>query len=122
MQSTLEARFAAVVTDLPEEWSQLVLDLRIADEHRYVEACLLLTTCGARPYSEHDWHWRIAVANRFGTGAAVDAVTGALRMLDSAGIAGELVVREMRSGRAPVMHGWGRPESVRREFRELHRQ
>ena len=122
MESKLETVFAAVVADLPEDWSQLIIDLRIADERRYVGACLLLTTCGARPYSEHDWHWRIAVAHRFGTGAAVDAVIGALRMLDEAGIAGELVVRELRSGRAPIEHGWGRPESARQAFRELHRQ
>lgn len=122
MESKLEPVFAAILADLPEDWSQLVIDLRIADEQRYVEACLLLTVCDARPYSEHDWHWRIAVAHRFGTGAAAEAVTGALRTLDEAGIAGELVVRETRCGRAPVLHGWGRPESARRAFRELHRQ
>jgi hypothetical protein len=45
-----------------------------------------------------------------------------LLFLDEAGIAGELAVREVRSGRAPVFHEWGRPESVREEFRRLHHQ
>ena len=30
---------------------------------------------------------------------------------------GELVVREVRSGRVEVTQMWGRPESVREEFR-----
>lgn len=118
----LAETFAEVVGALPDDWSDLELDVRIADERRYVEAALLLTTAGAQPYSEYDWHWRIAVAHRFGNAAAVDSVIGAFAMLDESGIAGEFVVRDMRSGRVPVTQGWGRPESVRAEFRRLHHQ
>ena len=42
---------------------------------------------------------------------------GTLRLLDEAGIAGELVLREVRAGRVEVTQMWGRPESVRQEFR-----
>ncbi len=118
----LAATFTDTVAALPDDWSMLSLDLRIRDERRYVESCLLLTTAGAQPYSQQDWHWRIAVARTFGNAAAVDAVTGALQMLDDSGIEGEFVVRDVRSGRAPVTQGWGRPESVRQEFQRLHHQ
>ena len=68
---------------------------------------------------EHDWHWRILCAHRFGHAAAAPAVHRSLLFLDEAGIDGELAVREVRAGRAPVFHEWGRPESVREEFRKL---
>ena len=45
-----------------------------------------------------------------------------LLFLDEAGIAGELAVREVRAGRVEVFNEWGRPESVREEFRKLHHQ
>ena len=44
------------------------------------------------------------------------------RLLDEAGIEGELAVAEMRSGRAEVVQMWGRPESAREEFRRLRSQ
>jgi hypothetical protein len=49
-------------------------------------------------------------------------VHGTLRLLDEAGIEGELAVREMRSGRVEVVPMWGRPESAREEFRRLRAQ
>ncbi len=47
---------------------------------------------------------------------------GALAMLDGQGIEGELVAREVRVGRVEVMQMWGRPESVRQEFRRRRAQ
>ncbi len=114
--------FQQVVDSLPDDWTDLELDLRISDESRYVEAAVYLVTCNARPYSHHDWHWRLLVAHRFGHAAAAPAVHAALHLLDEAGIEGELAVREMRSGRAEVTEGWGRPESAREEFRRLRAQ
>ncbi len=108
--------FQQIVDSLPDDWTDLELDLRLRDESRYVDAAVYLVTCNAQPYSRHDWHWRILVAHRFGHAAAAPAVHGALRLLDDAGIAGELAVREVRSGRVEVTQMWGRPESVRREF------
>ena len=70
--------FQRIVDSLPEDWTDLELDLRIADESRYVEAALYLATCNARPYSHHDWHWRLLVAHRFGHAAAAPTVHGAL--------------------------------------------
>ena len=98
------------------------LDLRIADESRYVQAAVSLVTCNAQPYSQSDWHWHILVAHSFGHAAAVPAVHGALKLLDDEGIEGELVLREVRQGRAEVTHMWGRPHSVRQDFRRLRAQ
>jgi hypothetical protein len=114
--------FQLVVDSLPEDWTDIEFDLRIADESRYVEAALFLATCNARPFSHHDWHWRVLVAHRFGHAAAAPTVHGALALLDEAGIEGELVVREVRSGRVEIVQMWGRPESAREEFRRLRAQ
>ncbi len=114
--------FQQIVDSLPEDWTDLELDMRIADESRYVEASLYLATCNARPYSRNDWHWRLLVAHRFGHAAAAPTVHGALRLLDEAGIEGEMVVREIREGRVEVMPIWGRPQSAREEFRRLRAQ
>ena len=54
--------------------------------------------------------------------AAVPAVHMALGLLDQAGIDGELALREVREGRAPVEPVWGRPQSVRDELREINAQ
>jgi hypothetical protein len=114
--------FQQVVDSLPDDWTDLELDLRIYDESRYIEAALYVVTCNAQPYSKHDWHWRLLVAHRFGHAAAAPAVHGTLKLLDDAGIAGELAVREVRSGRVEVVSMWGRPESVRQEFRRTRAQ
>jgi hypothetical protein len=114
--------FTQIVDSLPDDWTDLELDLRIADESRYIEAAVLLVTCNAQPYSKHDWHWRLLVAHRFGHAAAAPTVHGALALLDEAGIAGELAVREVRSGRVEVVQMWGRPYSVRDEFRRIRAQ
>jgi len=78
-----------------------------------VDAATYLITCNALPYSHHDWHFRLLVAHRFGHAAAAPTVHGTLKLLDDAGIRGELAVREVRSGRVEVVPMWGRPESVR---------
>ena len=98
--------------------TDLELDLRIADEKRYVEAAVMLSTINAQPYSKAEWHWRIPIAHSFGNAAASETVGGVLAKLDREGIAGELRVRDVREGRAEVVQMWGRPESVRQEFRK----
>jgi hypothetical protein len=118
----LTEMFEAIVAPLPDDWTDLEFDLRIFDESRYVDAAIMLVTCNAQPYSKHDWHWRVLVAHRFGHGASVPAVQLALRLLDDAGLDGELAVREVRTGRAEVVQMWGRTESVRREFKKLRAQ
>jgi hypothetical protein len=114
--------FQRVVDSLPDDWTDLELDLRLADESRYIDAAVYLVTCNARPYSHHDWHWRLLVAHRFGHAASAETVHGTLRLLDDAGIEGELVVRQQRSGRVEVTQMWGRPYSVRDEFRRIRAQ
>lgn len=119
---SLAATLEEIVGSLPDDWTDLELELRIADERRYVDAAVLLVTCNAQPNSKSDWHWRILVAHRFGHAAAVPAVHTALKLLDEAGIEGELAVREVRTGRAEVVQMWGRPESVRRMYQQLRAQ
>ena len=118
----LADEFQAVVDSLPPDWTNLELDMRLADEDRYVEASTLLVQINAMPYSEHDWHWRLRVANKFGHAASGETVRGTLALLDAQGIEAELQVREARSGRVEVVQLWGRPESVRREFRQRRAQ
>lgn len=108
--------FRQVIDALPGDWTDLEFDLRLADESRYVDAAVLMTQCNGQPYSEHDWHWRVLVANGFGHGAAPEAVQATLALLDANQIGGELAVREVREGRAETVQMWGRPEAVRREF------
>ena len=117
----LAATFEEIVESLPSDWTDMELDLRI-DEDRYIEAATLLVTCNAQPYSRHDWHFRLLVAHRFGHAAAPEAVHTALKLLDEVGIAGEMVLREVRTGRVETIQDWGRPESFRREFRRLRAQ
>jgi hypothetical protein len=111
--------FQEIVDSLPDDWTDLELDLRIRDAERYIEAATLVVVCNAQPYSKSEWHWRIMVAHRFGHAAAAPAVHAALRLLDESGIDGELRLRETRIGRAPVEPLWGRPESMRAERRRL---
>jgi hypothetical protein len=114
----LAEEFAKTVESLSDDWTDLELDLRIADESRYVDAAVVLSMINAQPYSRADWHWRIIVAHRFGHAAAPETVSGILKRLDAEKIDGELRVRNAREGRAEVVQMWGRPESVRREFRQ----
>lgn len=109
--------FHELLDSLPEDWTDIVCDLRLADEDRYVDAAVLMTQINAQPYSKADWHFRINVAHSFGHAAAAETVAGTLALLDEEGIAGEMIVRDVHEGRAEVVQMWGRPESVRREFR-----
>jgi hypothetical protein len=113
--------FQEIVDSLPSDWTDLELDLRV-QEDRYVDAATLLVTCNAQPYSMHDWHFRLLVAHTFGHAAAAPTVHGTLKLLDDAGIDGELALREMRQGRIETIQDWGRPESFRQEFRRLRSQ
>ena len=117
----LAQTFEEIVDSLPSDWTDLEFDLRV-DESRYIDAAMLLVQVNAQPYSHHDWHWRILVAHQFGHAAAAPAVHGTLRLLDQAGIEGELVLRQLRTGRVETVQMWGRGESVRREFRRIRQQ
>lgn len=114
--------FQRIVDSLPPDWSYLQFDLRIEEEERYVEIAPLVSEVNAWPLSKADYHWRFNVAREFGHAAAAQAVHGNLAKLDGIGIHGEIVVRQVRSGRVPVEPMWGRPESVRREFTERFAQ
>jgi hypothetical protein len=110
--------FEQVLGTLPPDWTDLELDFRIDDESRYVDTAVAVSQVNAQPYSESDWHWRFLVAKSFGHAAAPETVRGLLARLDEAGVSGELQVREVREGRSEVVQMWGRPQSVREEFRK----
>jgi hypothetical protein len=117
----LAEEFQEILDALPSDWTDLELDLRV-QESRYIDAATLLVVINAQPYSHHDWHFHINVAHQFGHAAAWPTVLGAMQLLDDAGIAGELVLREVREGRVETVQMWGRPESVRQEFRRIRSQ
>src|SRR5437588_12777160 len=118
----LRDEFERALTTVPPDWTRVDLDLRIFDEDRYVEATTFLVQVNAQPYSKNDWHWRLSVASEFGHAAAPETVAGTLGVLDEQGIEGELAPREARVGRVEVTPMWGRPESVRQEFRRRRAQ
>jgi hypothetical protein len=113
----LSESFQEIVESLPRDWTDMQLDFRLTDETRYVDASIPMTQINAQPYSEADWHWRINVAHGFGHAAAPETVAWVFEMLDRQGIEGELVVRDLNEGRAEIRQMWGRPESVRAEYR-----
>jgi hypothetical protein len=119
---SLADTFQQVLDSLPDDWTDLEVDVRIFDETRYIEAATYMVQVNAQPYSKHDWHWRVLVAHRFGHAAAAPCVHGTLKLLDDAGIEGELALRELRSGRVEVRQMWGRPQSVREEFKRIRSQ
>jgi hypothetical protein len=110
--------FQLVLDSMPPDWTDIELDLRIEDEGRYVDCAVWLSQINAQPYSEAEWHWRLLVAHSFGHAAAAESVKGVLAKLDAEGVVGEMQLREVREGRAEVVQMWGRPESVREEFRQ----
>jgi hypothetical protein len=115
---SLAADFQQVLDAMPPDWTDLELDLRIEDESRYVDCAVALSQVNARTYSKADWDWRLVVAHSFGHAAAAETVKGVLAKLDADGIGGEMQLREVREGRSEAVQMWGRPESVREEFRE----
>jgi hypothetical protein len=114
----LAERFREMIDSLPDDWTDLRFDLRIDDPTRFVDSAVMLSQVNAQPYSRSDWQWRVNVAHRFGHGAAPETVEGVLAKLDRERVSGELRLRDYHEGRAEVVQMWGRPESVRREFRQ----
>lgn len=114
----LAERFQEIVGSLPDDWTDIELDLTIEDLRHYVDSAVILCHVNAQPYSREGGKWRINVAHRFGHAAAPETVHGVLAKLDRERISGELEVRDVQEGRAEVVQMWGRPESVRREFRK----
>jgi hypothetical protein len=114
--TALAETFKRIVDSLPRDWTDLEIDLRIAQEDRYVEAAVIVAQSNAQPYSQASWHWRIPVAHSFGHAASADTVHGVLAQLDASGFTGELALRGVREGRVEVVPTWGRPQSVREEF------
>ena len=118
----LADEFQEIVDALPSDWTDMELDLRVAGGPLHRRRDASIAQVNGQPYSNHDWHWRLLVAHQFGHAAAAPAVHGTLRLLDEMGIRGELKLRDYRTGRVETTQMWGRPESVRQEFRRLRQQ
>ena len=117
----LADEFQELLDALPSDWTDLELDLRV-QEDRYVDAATLLVTCNAQPYSHHDWHFHLIVAHHFGHAAAAGG-----RARDAEAARRRRDRRRARAARGPrrrveVTQMWGRPESVRQEFRRIRAQ
>lgn len=118
---SLALEFEQILATLPPDWTDLEVDVRVADMSQYVDTAVALSQVNAQVYQHPEagsWHWRLLVAQSFGHAAAAETVAGVLRKLDGEGVAGELRVAEVREGRSEVVQMWGRPESVREEFRQ----
>ena len=117
----LAADFQQILETLPPDWTDLEVDLRIDDFSHYVDSATALSQVNAQVYQHPQAdrpQWRLLVAQSFGHAAAAETVMGVLAKLDAEGIGGELSLAEVREGRSEVVQMWGRPESVREEFRE----
>jgi hypothetical protein len=112
--------FQRVLDALPPDWTDLELDLRIDDERQYIDSAVALSQINAQVYDQPHatYHWRLLIAHSFGHAAAAETVKGVLAKLDGDGVTGEMAVAEVREGRSEVVQMWGRPESVREEFRQ----
>lgn len=117
---SLAADFQGILDALPSDWTDLEVDLRIDDERQYIDSAVALSQVNAQPYKHPraGQHWRLLVARSFGHAAAAESVKGVLSKLDADGVSGEMLVAEVREGRSEVVQMWGRPESVREEFRQ----
>lgn len=117
----LATDFQQILDTLPADWTDLEVDMRIEDESQYVDTAVAVSQVNAQVYQHpqvEGWHWRLLVAQSFGHAAAPESVKGVLTKLDAEGVAGELRVADVREGRSEAVQMWGRPESVREEFRE----
>jgi hypothetical protein len=117
----LAADFQQILASLPPDWTDLEIDMRIEDESHYVDSAVALSQVNAQVYQHpkaEGWHWRLLIAKNFGHAAAPESVRGVLEKLDREEVSGEMRVAEVREGRSEVVQMWGRPESVREEFRE----
>jgi predicted alpha/beta hydrolase family esterase len=116
----LATDFQQILDTLPPDWTDLEVDVRIEDTSNYVDTAVAMSQVNAQVYQhpQEGWHWRLLVAHSFGHAAAAETVKSVLERLDDAGVRGELRVAEVREGRSEVVQMWGRPESVREEFRQ----
>ncbi|HET7416325.1 MAG TPA: hypothetical protein VFJ61_01700 [Solirubrobacterales bacterium] len=116
----LATDFQQILETLPPDWTDLEVDMRIEDMSQYVDTAVALSQVNAQVYQhpQEGWQWRFLVAHSFGHAAAAETVVGVLEKLEAAGVSGELRVAEVREGRSEVVQMWGRPESVREEFRQ----
>ena len=90
----LASQWDSLLADEPEDWSQLSLELRLADTDETEHACVALAPLN--PWRRDD-DFRIGIlrfqaASRFGYGTYAGVVRARLAQLDAAGIGGTLLL------------------------------
>ena len=90
----LASQWDSLLADEPEDWSQLSLELRLADTDATEHACVALAPLN--PWRRDD-DFRIGIlrfqaASRFGYGTHPGVVRARLGQLDAAGIGGTLLL------------------------------
>ena len=117
----LADEFQEIVDALPSDWTDMELDLRV-QEDRYIDAA----TTSPRSTASRTPTTTGTGASSSPTSSATPPrrrpVHGTLGCSTRPGIRGELKLRDYRTGRVETTQMWGRPESVRQEFRRLRSQ
>ncbi|MGN6586471.1 MAG: hypothetical protein ACTHKT_03235, partial [Solirubrobacterales bacterium] len=70
---SLVAEFEQILQTLPSDWTDLEVDMRIADMSQYVDTATALSQVNAQVYQHpqaDQWQWRLLVAHSFGHAAA----------------------------------------------------
>jgi hypothetical protein len=92
-----------IVAALPEDWSELQLEVEIASSDDIDRAALALGPLNPFLHDGVPPAFRFRAAQRFGYGAAPEVVHRMLERLDEQGIAGTLRVLRAQSSTAPVL-------------------
>jgi len=100
----LAEQWDAILSDQPGDWSQLRLELRLADTERTERACVVLAPLN--PWRRDD-DYRIGIlrfiaAARFGYGTYAGLVRTRLGLLDAEGLGGSLALLSGVEAISPV--------------------
>jgi hypothetical protein len=102
-RKALAAAWDELAAALPEDWSELQLEVEIASSDDVERAALALGPLNPFLHDGVPPAFRFRAARRFGYGAAPEVVRRMLARLDEQGIAGTLRVLRVQSSTAPVL-------------------
>jgi hypothetical protein len=114
--------FKQILDSLPDDWAFMDIDVRIFDETRYIEAATYMVQVNPQPTPSTTGTGTSTSRTATATAPRPRRCTGRSRCSTRRASQGELKVRNVRVGRAEVEPMWGRPESVRQEFRKIRAQ
>ena len=98
---TLAAAWNDLISRLPEDWSDLLVEVELRQEESYEIVASIVSPlnperCVRRPA------FRFRVGHTFGYGAAVSTVNGCLHLLDERGVRGRLRPLNLLAQRRPL--------------------